>query len=325
MEPWKSALTTLVITSGNLKAERIVLRTMFGKATLHTLFLAWLLAGGQSAMAQTDTTSLGGPESNESYLGEGEGALADDATFSDVWSEEDSIARIPAYLAYRDWDTDDIFKRSDIKDTVDLELSRSEHDHYMPVCGRITSPFGPRHGHNHYGTDLKVEVGDPVYCAFPGMVRISRYHKDFGNVVVVRHTNGLETLYGHMSKRLVEVGDVVQAGTELGLGGSTGRSTGSHLHFETRYRGVPIDPLTVFDHETGTLLATSLVLTPENNRRPVPLASSSAASHKVWKVRSGDTLYGISKRTGVPVNSLRKMNGMGSRSALRVGQRLRYH
>lgn len=315
-----------MIASGNRKPGRIVLPPMFGKAIFRAGSLTWLLAIGAGAFAQADTTSIGGADNNEAYLGEGEGALADDPALADVWTEEDSIARIPAYLAYRDWDTDDIFKRTAIEDTVDLQISRSDHDHYMPVCGRITSPFGPRHGHNHYGTDLKVEVGDPIYCAFPGMVRISRYHKDFGNVVVVRHTNGLETLYGHMSKRLVEVGDVVQAGTELGLGGSTGRSTGSHLHFETRYRGVPIDPLTVFDHETGTLQASNLVLTPENNKRPVASASASTskAGRKVWKVRSGDTLYGISKRTGVSVSSLRKLNGMGSRSALSVGQRVRY-
>lgn len=296
---------------------------MLGNALPILLATASLFFTGSQAFAQIDTTSIGGPDNNESYLGNGESLDLDEAALPDIWSEEDSIARIPAYLTYRDWDTDDIFKRTDLKDTVDLELSRGDHDHYMPVCGRITSPFGPRHGHNHYGTDLKVETGDPIYCAFPGMVRISRYHKDFGNVVVVRHTNGLETLYGHMSARKVEVGDVVQAGTELGLGGSTGRSTGSHLHFETRYRGVPIDPSTVFNMETGTLIAENLVLTPANNRRPV--AHSGTTARKTWKVRSGDTLYGISKRTGVSVAKLQRMNGMGKRSTLKVGQRVRYN
>lgn len=295
---------------------------MLGNAHLLTLALVCYLTMGSTALAQADTASIGGPDDNESYLGSGEGLSLDDAALPDVWSEEDSIARIPAYLVYRDWDTDDIFKRTVLKDTVDLALSHSDHDHYMPICGRITSPFGPRHGHNHYGTDLKLEVGDPVYCAFPGMVRISRYHKDFGNVVVVRHTNGLETLYGHMSARNVEVGDVVQAGTELGLGGSTGRSTGSHLHFETRYRGVPIDPSTIFDMETGKLLSDSLLVTPANNRRPVTASSSGA--RKTWKVRSGDTLYGISKRTGVSVASLQRLNGLSKKSVLRIGQRVRY-
>jgi murein DD-endopeptidase MepM/ murein hydrolase activator NlpD len=314
----KNTLTSVGKLVGNHDASRVVLRSMQAPPYLFALAMATTGLMATRANAQADTASIGGAVENEAYLGEGPGADLD--VLPETWSEEDSMANIPAYLVYRDWDTDDIFKRTDLKDTISLQLSHSGHDHYMPICGRITSPFGPRHGNNHYGTDLKLETGDPVYCAFPGMVRISRYHRDFGNVVVVRHTNGLETLYGHMSARKVEVGDVVQAGTELGLGGSTGRSTGSHLHFETRYRGVPIDPAKVFDLEAGTLLSDDLLLTPAINRKPV----ATAGTRKTWKVRSGDTLSGISRRTGTSVATLQRLNGLGKRSVLHPGQRIRY-
>lgn len=301
------------------RARRIDLRTMTEKWISHTVALALFVALGPAAFGQEDPNAIGGPEDLGSYEETGAAPVVDEIAAPDIWSAADSAYHIPAYETYGDWNTDQIFEKGPaVTDTVHLQLAWADCDHHMPICGRITSPFGIRHGRHHYGTDLKLQVGDPVRAAFPGMVRISRYHKDFGNVVVVRHANGLETLYGHMSKRLVEVGDVVEAGEVLGLGGSTGRSTGSHLHFEARYLGHPIDPEKLFDMEAGLLRSDRLSITPKTFQR------MTAGTETFYQVRRGDTLYGISRRTGVPVASLCRMNKISAKSTLRVGQRIRY-
>ncbi len=261
--------------------------------------------------------AIGGPADSSTYDETGAGLIVDEAVELDTWTAIDSALHFPAYDTYGDWNTDQIFERRPaITDTVNLMLAWADCDHAMPICGKVTSPFGMRHGRHHYGTDLKLQTGDTVLCAFEGKVRISRYHRDFGHVVVVRHSNGLETLYGHLSKRLVEVGDDVQAGEVLGLGGNTGRSTGSHLHFETRYMGHPIDPAKVFDLEAGLLHTNSFVVTPKAFQVP-------ASSPSRYRVRKGDTLYAISRRSGVSVSRLCKINRIKSTSTLRVGQSLR--
>lgn len=289
----------------NRKAVHAILALLVGPTAWHPV------------TGQVDSLAIGGPEDASTYeetgMGEVDGILDDAA-----WTAADSAFHIPAYEIYRNWNTDQIFEqRAPIKDTVNLQLAWADCDHYMPICGHITSPFGVRWGRNHYGTDLKLQTGDPVASAFAGKVRISRYHRDFGHVVVVRHPNGLETLYGHMSKRLVEVGDEVEAGDILGLGGSTGRSTGSHLHFETRYLGHPIDPAQVFDLEEGTLRSNEFTITPRTVAAPL------AAGSTHYRVRKGDTLYAISRRTGVPVSRLCKMNRINANGVLRVGQVLK--
>ena len=111
----------------------------------------------------------------------------------------------------------------------------------------ITSNFGKRWNRNHNGVDIKAYLGDTIYAAFSGKVRVVKYDpKGYGNVIVIRHYNGLETVYGHLSKQIVKVNDVVEAGQPIGLAGNTGRSTGTHLHFETRFCGIPINPLEIF-------------------------------------------------------------------------------
>ena len=105
-----------------------------------------------------------------------------------------------------------------------------------PYVGKVYSKFGYRRGRRHQGTDIPLKSGTPVAAAFDGRVRMSSYVSGYGNLVILRHENGLETFYGHLSKRQVSVGDWVRAGDIVGLGGSTGRSSGPHLHFETRYK-----------------------------------------------------------------------------------------
>ena len=129
----------------------------------------------------------------------------------------------------------------------------------MPTKHRkITSNYGYRKqfGRDHHGVDVKVYIGDTICSAFSGKVRICKYNAGgYGYYVVIRHNNGLETLYGHLSKILVKENQTVKSGEPIGLGGNTGKSTGSHLHFETRLCGVSIDPLKMFDFENQDMVS----------------------------------------------------------------------
>lgn len=130
----------------------------------------------------------------------------------------------------------------------------------LPHPGKTNSSFGWRRGRVHAGIDLQLNKGDTVRVAFDGVVRASHFHSGYGNVVIVRHYNGLETLYGHLSLRYVKPGDLINAGQVVGLGGSTGRSTGPHLHFETRLFGRPFDPSKLIDFKNDSLVSNVLVV-----------------------------------------------------------------
>jgi len=159
---------------------------------------------------------------------------------------------------YEDWDTTSIhsdkFDVLAFNDTVKLQLIGSYSCGYNhPFNGRKTSDFGFRRYRYHFGVDIDLETGDSVNCVFDGKVRVAQKSKSYGYIVVVRHTNGLETYYAHLSKLLVKPGQDIEAGQVLGLGGNTGRSRGSHLHFEVRYRGQPINPNSIIDFQNNRL------------------------------------------------------------------------
>lgn len=140
------------------------------------------------------------------------------------------------------------FKENDVPDQYIIDVT----GYVMPVPGYVTSNYGyrPRFGRTHKGIDLKLNSNDTVRAAFEGKVRVVNYEgKGYGNYVILRHPNGLETVYGHLNKQLVKEDQIVRAGQPIGLGGSTGRSTGPHLHFETRFMGYPINPAAIFDFE----------------------------------------------------------------------------
>lgn len=240
----------------------------------------------------------------------------------------DSIAMIPGYDMYCHWNTDVLFDRERsgliLHDTLCLKLAEHEHEFAMPCTGHLTSPFGWRRGRMHYGVDLKLNTGDPVVSAFPGMVRISKYNRTFGHVVVVRHHNGLETLYAHLSKRLVQPGQIIAAGDTLGLGGNTGRSYGSHLHFEVRFLDQPIDPSLIVDVENGALKAKSFEI-HKGTFASMAAAKAASGARKYHIVRKGDTLSAISRRYGVSVQALCRLNGINQRAVLSLGQRVRYN
>ena len=148
------------------------------------------------------------------------------------------------------------YSLENLKDTLAIVIADSHCGFQFPHPGKVNSTFGWRKGRVHSGIDLQLDWGDTVLAAFDGVVRVSKYHKAYGNFIIIRHFNGLETLYAHLKKRDVQHGDTVLAGDLIGLGGSTGRSTGAHLHFETRFLGRPIDPEVFIDFENRCLKST---------------------------------------------------------------------
>ena len=151
----------------------------------------------------------------------------------------------PSSDLYEEWENRRTHAVYELPDVYKINLQ----GFHMPTTSRtVTSGFGRRWGRMHKGLDIKVYIGDTIRAAFSGKVRIVRYEaRGYGNYVVIRHNNGLETVYGHMSKQLVRENQMVRAGQPIGLGGNTGRSTGSHLHFETRLCGVALNPALLFD------------------------------------------------------------------------------
>jgi hypothetical protein len=239
---------------------------------------------------------------------------------------EDSLCPyIPDTTSYYDWITDDIhfrkFDFSKVKDSVLLVLNDS-FDHFTPpVIGEVTSEFSKRGWRYHYGTDIDLNTGDTVRCAWNGKVRISTYSKTYGHVIVVRHDNGLETIYGHLSKRLVDVDSVITTGTVLGLGGNTGRSYGSHLHFEIRYFDEALDPrdLIAFEHfkthkDVMTISQCNFIYRDE---------LKAMGAMKYHRVRSGNTLGHIAMKYGTSVSKICKLNKISRNKILQIGERLR--
>ncbi len=200
-------------------------------------------------------------------------------------------------------------------DTTFISLSGYIH----PVPGRITSNFGFRRWRWHYGTDLKLQVGDSVHCSFSGMIRIAKKSRTFGNYVVIRHDNGLETIYGHLSKILVNVNQRIKAGDMLGLGGNTGRSTGPHLHYEVRYLGNSINPLDIINVAEGKVISDSLFLCRKNFEYINELRKI-----RYYVVRRGDTLGRIALKNGVSIVQICKLNNLQRTSLLKIGRRIRF-
>ncbi|WP_234734380.1 M23 family metallopeptidase [Tellurirhabdus bombi] len=220
-------------------------------------------------------------------------------------------------------------------EVIDLKLYDPAQNRYWAAPttdGKVTSIFGPRWGRWHKGMDLDLETGDPVYAAFDGIIRIVGWDgSGYGRFILVRHYNGLETLYGHLSKALVESGQLIKAGDQIGLGGNTGRSFGSHLHYETRYEGNPFSPTHMYNFPTNSLISDHFILTShvwDYLRGRGSNVSGFKPTYKrtvLHKVRSGETLTSIARRYGMTISSLAKKNHISTRSRLRPGQKLRVH
>ncbi len=240
----------------------------------------------------------------------------------------------------------------DVPDTHTIDVSKF----CMPHPGYVTSPYGyrKRFRRMHKGVDLKLYIGDTIRAAFDGRVRLTNFERrGYGYYVIVRHTNDLETVYGHLSKFLVEPDQYVKAGDPIALGGNTGRSTGPHLHFETRYMGYAINPSAIFDFANQTVHTDTYTFTKstyqnarnydpaanteyakvynQNNPRPTAAASASAkksgskssSGATTYKVKKGDTLGAIAARHHVTVRRLCRLNGINTKTKLQIGQRLK--
>lgn len=217
-----------------------------------------------------------------------------------------------------------------------------------PHQGKVFSKFGVRHGRRHQGADVPYPTGTPVYCAFDGRVRLAEPHRGYGNLIIIRHENGLETFYGHLSRIDVKVGQWVHAGDLIGLGGSTGRSSGPHLHFETRYRGFAFDPEWIVDFEHGVLRKNAFVLrrsylsayskyvpesideeeeqylTEEQIKAEEERIAKERAAMKYHSIRSGDTLSGLASKYGTTVSKICSLNpGLKPTTVLSIGRKIR--
>jgi hypothetical protein len=242
---------------------------------------------------------------------------------------------MPATHLYGVWDTividpyrSELFKSPNFQ--IELTLQDSDDCFFYPPCiGPQTSGFGVRKWGRrykyHYGIDINLETGDPVFAAFDGVVRIAKLSYDYGYVVVLRHYNGLETLCAHFSKLLVSPGQTVRAGDVIGLGGSTGRSTGSHLHFEIRFMGKQIDPARLIAFERKCLVSNTVTLdkTYFKHFTDPKIPKATAGGGRYYTVRKGDNLGKIAARYRTSVSKLCKLNRITTKTILRPGRKLR--
>ena len=238
------------------------------------------------------------------------------------------MAAYPAFGLYPDWNNTRVHAFGNtvvVPDTFRIDMTGFA----MPTTNtKITSKFGPRRRRMHNGIDVKVYIGDTIRAAFSGKVRMVKYERrGYGKYVVILHENGLETIYGHLSKQMVSEDQYVEAGEVIGLGGNTGRSTGSHLHFETRFLGQAINPALLFDFEKQDIVTDTYLFKKGNNRyrrsssKAGVVASNGDAQY--YKVRKGDSLSRISQKTGVSIDRLCKLNGITRRTTLRINQVLK--
>jgi murein DD-endopeptidase MepM/ murein hydrolase activator NlpD len=259
----------------------------------------------------------------------------DDSTAADLESfeninDEDICALINCDLYNAIWDTTRInpygLNLKEKKDSTFLTLFHDvQCDYAHPTCGEITSEFGFRRTRYHYGIDINLETGDEVLAVFEGTVRVARFSPSYGYYVIVRHLNGLETLYAHLSQINVSAGKYIQAGDRLGLGGNTGHSRGSHLHFEVRFLGQQINPRDVISFEEYTCSTKELCISPANfdYLRKVEKHKAEVSKRKYHKIRKGDTLSKIARKHRTTVSKLCKLNRMSKKTKLRLGKRIR--
>jgi murein DD-endopeptidase MepM/ murein hydrolase activator NlpD len=211
------------------------------------------------------------------------------------------------------------FPVDSLPDSVRIDCS----NFVLPIYGKVTSKFGRRRYRYHYGTDLRLNVGDSIRCAFAGKVRIIEYEPGgYGHYVVVRHDNGLETVYAHLSQVLVNLNQYVKAGQMIALGGNTGRSTGPHLHFETRYLGNAINPDYLIDFDGGSMRQLSYLITKKNTfNYKKELSNFQLARYHV--VHRGDTLSEIASHYGTTVRKICNLNRISTKKLLKPGQKIR--
>ena len=228
----------------------------------------------------------------------------------------------PADSIYRfSWTDERVNPYGTMFDSVKEDVHIPMAGFVLPAPGYVTSPYGWRRNRMHKGTDVKVQVGDSIRAAWAGQVRIVGWDpRGYGYFVVMRHENGLETVYGHLSRPLVDEYEQVPAGYVIGLGGNTGRSTGRHLHLEMRYLGEAMNPAGIIDFNTGQLKNKEEYVI---GIKAMKKARAEQAAMKYHKVRQGDTLSGIAKKYGTSVRALCRLNNIKETKILQIGQKIR--
>ena len=228
------------------------------------------------------------------------------------------------------------FKESEVPNTKVIDVT----GYYIPVPGKVNSNYGYRakFGRMHKGIDLHIRSNDTIYAAFDGKVRLTNYEaRGYGNYVILRHPNGLETVYGHLNRFLVKPNQTVKAGQPIALGGSTGRSTGPHLHFETRYMGYAINPSAIFDFankctHTDTYTFSKSTYTKARSYAPSKNVAQNEKENPyrsgnrdaaTYTVKRGDTLAAIARSYGMSATTLRKLNNMEDADRIKIGQVLK--
>ena len=320
------------------------------KGILATIFAAMLATAGLSAQ-NYQLPDRHSARHDNLLANQGNAGISVENTtryLQEIFEEEEE----PEFDIYTEgWDSKRVncYTGVSVPQKVDIDVSKFS----MPHPGYITSPYGyrKRFRRMHKGVDLKINMGDTIRAAFDGRVRITNYERaGYGYYVVVRHTNDLETVYGHLSGFIVEEGQYVKAGDPIALGGNTGRSTGPHLHFETRYMGYAINPCAIFDFANQTTHTDTYTFdknTYQNARNYSPAANSeyakqylkdnpvkpyvrsssnsstAHASSSTYRVRKGDTLSKIASRNGTTVARLCRLNGLTTTSKLSIGQRIK--
>jgi len=273
--------------------------------------------------------------------------VINEGSLSDLEETPDTaMILFPSHDLYASWDTTAAhpynFSEAFKTDSVELTLTEEGDGGFvLPYKGGLTSLLGWRKYRPHYGTDIDLETGDQIVSAFDGMVRVAKYYHGYGNCVIVRHKNGLETVYAHLSKILVESGQMVTAGSLLGLGGNTGHSFGSHLHFEIRYLGQALDTQDFIDFEKGELKSNCFMLRKSDvenkydlralhtrHKHDLALArgynkSGSGKGGRMYKIKAGDSLARIAKKNHTTVKAICKKNGIKPTAKLKVGRKIR--
>ncbi len=240
---------------------------------------------------------------------------------------DDLMENHPAEDIYNEvWNSSTVnpyhISQSKLPDTYTVDCS----NFHMPLdmsIARISSKYGPRRHRFHHGVDIAIPTGSDIYSAFDGEVRIAKYNRGgYGYYVVVRHDNGLETVYGHLSLILCSVNQRVKAGDLIGLSGNTGRSTGPHLHFETRFIGNTFNPANMISFSQRRVYTDTYTLKNKVHYGQKQHRAKTRKLAKYYRVRRGDSLGQIARRNGTSVKKIKRLNKIrGTR--IRKGQRLR--
>ena len=292
--------------------------------------IAWAAFAQGNTEPQTESEFTGNPIVDEADAGNVTNdaqastaglASADDADSTDnepEMSQEEADAELAADMNSAD------SAKVDTLQKLSLDMTTA----FMPSASRrISAPYGIRTYRMHRGVDLGLCHGEDrtIVAAFAGVVtkvRNQGRRRGYGKYVILDHGNGLTTLYAHLASWQVNVGDTLQAGDTIGVGGNTGRSFGAHLHFEMRFNGTYIDPATVFNFEEGTFINALTTIEQQQLLAVEADYQKELAKHRYYKVRRGDCLGKIARKYGISITRLKQLNGLKG-NMIRPGQVLR--